>query len=120
MASSVVGRKIIKEAIPEDNWRILDALCSFLKQVKGEEAAKLFKKNCLKLGTKVALLHHHKLLVDEDLVRWRNLILKLGSVVVDFYQMPSILDPQVVTGVLNELHKYEDSTFSLYGVSYNL
>lgn len=60
VASSMLGRKIIKESLPTESWQVLEALCSFLREAKGEETAHAFKKSFLKVGTKVGL-HQQKL-----------------------------------------------------------
>jgi len=111
VAASMLGRKLIKDALPAETWQVVDALCSFIKQVKGEDTAQAFKKSLVKIGTKVALLHHNKLISDGEVFQWRKAVLKLGATVVDFYQMPSIFDCQVITGLLNDIKR--DMEFKL-------
>ena len=106
VASSMLGRKIIKEALPTEAWQVLEAVCSFLEQVKGAETALKFKKSFLKVGTKVGLLHYNKLLPDDIIFNYRQRFLKLGTIIVDFYQMPSIFDCHVIIKSLNELRRY--------------
>lgn len=115
VASSMLGRKIVKESLPTEAWQVLQALCSFIEQVKGAETAQTFKKSFLKVGTKVGLLHYNKLLSDEVVYNYRQMFLKLGTIIVDFYQMPSIFDCQVIIRFLKELKTYVISLLNIPG-----
>jgi Domain of unknown function (DUF758) len=106
VASTMLGRKIIKENLPAEAYQVLDALCSFIEQVKGPQTAQAFKKAFLKFGSKIGLLHYNKFISDEEAFNWRKRFLKFGSIVVDFYQMPSIFDCQVITKQLNDMKKF--------------
>jgi len=108
LASSILGRRLIKDAVPGEAWQILDNVSSFIGKVKGEETGKAFKKDFLKIGSKLGLLHYNKIVGDEVVKRWRKVFLKLASVVVDFYQMPSIFDCQIILKILTDLKKDAD------------
>jgi len=105
VASTILGKKIIKESLPTEAWQVLEALCKFIEQVKGSDTAQKFKKCFLKVGTKVGILHHNKLLSDEVVFTHRQMILKLGTIVVDFYQMPSVFDCQVIVKHIEEIRR---------------
>jgi hypothetical protein len=105
VASTMLGRKIVKESLPTEAWQVLEAVCSFIGQAKGTETAQAFKKSFLKVGTKVGLLHFNKLLSDDVVFNYRQMFLKLGTIVVDFYQMPSIFDCQVIIKFLTDMRR---------------
>jgi len=103
VASSLIGRKLIKEIVDPDSWKALDAICSFIKQVRGEEVATKFKKDLVKIGTKLAILHHNKLVTDEAILKMNQAVIQLAQTVVDYYQMPSIFDAATLVSYVNAL-----------------
>lgn len=106
VASSVLGRKLIKEIVDADTWKILDAVCSYLTKTRGEETASKFKKDIVKIGTKIAILHNNKLLSKEALEKMNKTIRPIAQTVVDYYQMPSIFDAPTLATFINALRRY--------------
>lgn len=101
VASSVIGKKLIREVVDEDTWQLLDAFCGYLKAQKGEEEGNRFRKNMVKIGTKMVVLYNNKLLTKELLLDLRKVVVRLCILIVDYYQMPSIFDVKnVVNGIL--------------------
>jgi len=105
VASSIVGRKIIKEVVDADSWKALDSILSFLKKAKGEEVAAKFKKDLVRIGTKLAIFYNNKLINDADIDKMQHAMRILAQTVVDYYQMPSIFDAATLVNCLNNLRK---------------
>lgn len=98
VASSIIGRKLLKEAVDADSWKALDAIYGFLKKSKGEDVANKFKKDLIRIGTKLAILYNNKLVTDDALEKMSLAVRHLAQTVVDYYQMPSIFDaPTLIT-----------------------
>jgi len=112
MASSAIGLKITKEAIPETAWQVLNCACLFLGQVKGEDTARTFKKYFLKIGVKLAVLNYNKIVPDEAILRWKRFFMRLASITVDFYQMPSVFDSAIVLKIVTDFKKDIDENLA--------
>lgn len=105
VASSIIGMKITKEAIPETAWQILNCAFCFLGKVKGEDTARTFKKYFLKIGVKLAVLNYNKIIPDDAILRWKKYFMRLAAITVDFYQMPSIFDSAIIIQIASEFKK---------------
>jgi len=103
VASSIVGRRLIKEVVDPDSWKALDAIYSFLRKARGEETATKFKKDLMRIGTKLAILHSNKFVSDETVERMAASVRQLAQTVVDYYQMPSIFDAATLIQRFNDL-----------------
>jgi len=103
VASSVLGKKFIREVVDEDAWLVLDAFCSYLKEIHGEDEANKFRKNMVQVGTKMVVLYNNKLLSKEVLVDLTKVVSRLCTLIVDYSQMPSIFDVKNVTNNLLEV-----------------
>lgn len=98
VASSILGRKLLKEVVDADSWKALDTIHSFLRKERGEETANKFKKDLIRIGTKLAVLYNNKLVTDDAIAKMTIAVRNLASTVVDYFQMPSIFDaPTLVT-----------------------
>lgn len=111
VASSALGRKLIKEIVDDDSWKALDALTRFIRAIKGEEVANKFKKDLLSIGSKLALLHKHNMLSENALPEMNKAVRVLAQAVVDYYQMPSIYDADTLITFFDGLRKATEPQF---------
>eukprot|EP01113_Clastostelium_recurvatum_P003249 TRINITY_DN11412_c0_g1_i7.p1 TRINITY_DN11412_c0_g1~~TRINITY_DN11412_c0_g1_i7.p1 ORF type:complete len:333 (-),score=78.43 TRINITY_DN11412_c0_g1_i7:153-1016(-) len=101
-ASSAVGKAIIKKLVQKDFIQAVDSFENFLRKYKNDAIATEFRRNIEKSLVKHALLLHNKRLdaaAEKEMIRHH---LRIAQLVIDYYQMPSIFDIDIMMEALTQ------------------
>jgi len=107
---SALGKGVLKKVIDPSVWEIVDSLSSFVAATKDEATAAIFQEDVVKIIGKTVILYQQKQLGEEAIEDLVKIGVRASSIVIDYYQMPSIFNGEVL------INKLQDSQRSLEGL----
>jgi len=111
-AGTSLGKGLLKKVVDKEVWVLVDAFSSFLAAKKDQATAATFHEDVVKTLTKAALLYQANQLTDEHTKELLKLGLRITQITIDYYQMPSIFDPNIVLSIIAEIRAYLESVFA--------
>jgi len=84
IATSSVGKKIIKEIIGQDGVKILAILKQILTDLYGKEKAKETENDIIRISVKIILLYRNETITQEDIKKLKPRLQRLWHICQDY------------------------------------
>eukprot|EP01119_Soliformovum_irregulare_P014680 TRINITY_DN402_c0_g1_i3.p1 TRINITY_DN402_c0_g1~~TRINITY_DN402_c0_g1_i3.p1 ORF type:complete len:361 (+),score=74.65 TRINITY_DN402_c0_g1_i3:94-1083(+) len=88
VTSFAPSRRVIKEFVTDDSFRILEAVKSFLTQYDSAKQAEWVEKSILAIGMKVGMMYRDKKITKSAILVIQNPIHRLVDRLIDAYEIP--------------------------------